>query len=381
MSTSNASRALLITRNLPPVIGGMERLIGHVADALMERYDTAIVGPRGAKLQGEPQAYYPCPLSPPTRFLAAAGINARKAAARHRPDLVVAGSGLIAPIARLAARKANVPYAVYLHGLDIAVQNPIYRRVFVPAIRAADRIIANSNYTARLVERDGAAQESIRILHPGVALPDVVAPHEQAVEDFRKQYDLPPGPILLGAGRITPRKGFADFIAHALPAVLEVIPDARFVIAGEVPRHSAKRTGNEAARIRQAATAANVADHVHLIGPLDDAGLARAWPAADAHIFPVRDDPADPEGFGMVALEAAAWGVPTIAFDAGGVSDAVADGQSGYLVRPGDYVQLAAATIETLRHRADLKANVRGFAGQHAWPRFNAQLLQILESL
>ncbi|MDN5865436.1 MAG: glycosyltransferase family 4 protein, partial [Gammaproteobacteria bacterium] len=312
-------RALLITRNLPPVQGGMERLIGQVAEALCTQYETAIVGPRGARLDCRPAAFHGCPLSPPARFLAGAAFRARAAARRHHPGLVLAGSGLVAPLARLAARRAGAPYAVYVHGLDIVAPHPIYRRFFLPAIRAADLVIANSRYTAGLAERAGVPKGHIRILHPGVEVPAPVPDHAWAASAFRAQYDLPAGPILFGAGRFTPRKGFADFVTHALPAVLEKLPEAQLVIAGGVPQQAVKRAGNEAEAIRRAAAAAGVAKHVHLIGSPDDAGRARAWAAADGHVFPGRDDPADPEGFGMVALEAAAQGAPTVAFAAGGV--------------------------------------------------------------
>src|SRR3546814_16851853 len=57
-----------------------------------------------------------------------------------------------------------------------------------------------------------------------------------------------------------------------------------------------------------------------------DALLSVVYKAASAHIFPVREIPGDPEGFGMVAVEAAAHGVPTIAFATGGIVDAVAEG-------------------------------------------------------
>ncbi|MGH8160988.1 MAG: glycosyltransferase family 4 protein [Gammaproteobacteria bacterium] len=374
-------RALLITRNLPPVIGGMERLIGHVVAALASEYETAVVGPRGARLDTPPIAFYDCPLSPPVRFLAVAGRKGWQAAKRHRPQLVFAGSGLTAPIARLAARKSGARYAVYLHGLDIATPHPIYRRFFVPAIRGADLVIANSHYTAGLADLAGVPSARIRILHPGVEIPASVPDHEQAAQAFRARYKLPAGPIILGAGRLTPRKGFTDFVAHGLPAILEAIPEAQFVVAGEVPRHAAQHDGNEAEAIRRAASAAGISEHVHLIGPLDDAGLALAWPATDVHVFPLRDDPRDPEGFGMVALEAAAWGVPTVAFAAGGVRDAIAENESGHLVPPGDYAAFAGATIEALHQRSNSTKRARAVAERHAWPRFDAQLLQLLQTV
>lgn len=373
-------RALLITRNLPPVIGGMERLIGHVAATLASEYDTTIVGPRGARLDAQPAAFHDCPLSPLIRFLATAGHKSWRAA-HHHPDVVLAGSGLAAPIARLAARKAGAPHAVYLHGLDIATPHPVYRRFFVPAIRDADLVIANSQYTARLARKSGIPENAIHILHPGVELPARIPEHEDSARAFREHHDLPAGPILLGVGRITPRKGFTDFVAHTLPAVLENIPDAQFVVAGEVPRHAAQQTGNEAEKLRQAANEAGIAEHVHLIGPLDDTGLSRAWPAADLHVFPVRENPDDPEGFGMAALEAAAWGVPTVAFATGGVPDAVGEGKSGRLIEPGDFEAFARAVIETINNHSALPTSARTFAETFAWPHFDARLLELLATL
>src|SRR3546814_12287140 len=82
----------------------------------------------------------------------------------------------------------------------------------------------------------------------------------------------------------------------------------------------------------------------------DDALLSVVYKAASAHIFPVREIPGDPEGFGMVAVEAAAHGVPTIAFATGGIVDAVAEGESGRLIRTGDYGAFAGIVVESLAH-------------------------------
>lgn len=379
--TEAPARALLITRNLPPVIGGMERLIGHVAGVLSRHFAALVVGPHGGRMEAAPRRYLACPLSPAWLFLAVAAARTAWSARGFRPQLVFAGSGLTAPIAWLGARLARAPYAVYLHGLDIAVPHPLYRRLFVPAIRRARLVLANSRYTAGLAAAAGVPQERIRLLHPGVDLPALPPDHGHATRSFRERYRLPPGPILLGVGRLTPRKGFSGFVAESLPQIVRGMPDAQFVVAGEVPRHAAARTGNEAERIRRAAADAGVANHVHLIGPLDDAGLALAWPAADVHVFPVRDDPADPEGFGMVALEAAAWGIPSVAFASAGVTDAVADGLSGYLVPPGDYPAFAQRVRDAIDSRARLAPEARRFAADFAWPKFAERLDGMLDAL
>src|SRR3546814_8253013 len=72
----------------------------------------------------------------------------------------------------------------------------------------------------------------------------------------------------------------------------------------------------------------------------------------------------------MVAVEAAAHGVPTIAFATGGIVDAVAEGESGRLIRPGDYGAFAGVVIESLANHLQLTESCRNFSERFAWPRF-----------
>lgn len=372
---------MLITRNLPPVIGGMERLVGRLCESLSKRFETVLIAPHGSRIETPTLDTLTCPLSPPARFLLCASLKSAAAARRYRPRVVIAGSGLTAPIAFVAARLSGAKYGVYLHGLDIAARARAYRALFLPAIRRADLVLANSRYTAGRAVNAGVPEGRIVLLHPGVSLPLKIPETTEATRRFRARFDVPPGPLLLGVGRLTPRKGFSAFVNESLPSILQSLPDAQFVIAGEVPAHAALRSGDEAAAIRAAARAAGVSDHVHLIGPLDDAGLSLAWPAADAHVFPVRSDPDDPEGFGMVALEAAAWGVPTVAFASGGITDAVGSGQSGCLVEPGAYRKFAAAVIRAVSERPTFSSGARAFAADFAWTHFEDRLTQALGRL
>jgi phosphatidylinositol alpha-1,6-mannosyltransferase len=78
----------------------------------------------------------------------------------------------------------------------------------------------------------------------------------------------------------------------------------------------------------------------------------------------------------MVALEAAAHGLPTVAFAAGGVADAVADGVSGRLVAPGDYDAIGAAIEDWLirGHDGVDPSSCRRYAADFAWPLFGERL-------
>ena len=128
------------------------------------------------------------------------------------------------------------------------------------------------------------------------------------------------------------------------------------------------------------ADAAGIGQHLRFLGVITDPQeLACAYESATLHIFPVRHLPGDPEGFGMVAIEAAAHGLPTVAFATGGIVDAVAEGQSGHLVVPGDYPALAQAALHVLADGPGAwQTRTSTFAAQFAWPTLGKKILEAL---
>jgi phosphatidylinositol alpha-1,6-mannosyltransferase len=292
-------------------------------------------------------------------------------------DWVLAGSSLTAPMALAAAKAANSRAAAYVHGLDLAVRHPLYRALWLPAIRRLDRVIANSRATAHLVQEVGVAPERIAIVHPGVEIP-TATPQERARlrAAFRKQHGLGEQLVLLTVGRLTTRKGVAPFVAEVLPRIVQARPDVCLLVVGDVPRGALAATAEPPATILRAAETAKVARNVRLCGFLPEP-LSAAFFAADVHVFPVRDLPGDPEGFGMVAVEAAAHGLPTVAYATGGVVDAVADGLSGRLVAPGDAAGFAEAVLDMLNNPPSEEA-LTAYAARFAWPHFGAAVWQAL---
>lgn len=147
------------------------------------------------------------------------------------------------------------------------------------------------------------------------------------------------------------------------------------LIVGEAPAQALHAKAQTRESIQAAADAAGVGEHLKFIGVITDYGdLGTIYRAADAHVFPVRHVPDDPEGFGMVAIEAAAHGLPTVAFATGGIVDAVADARSGKLVASGDYSGFAVAVSQALARRNALRSSSTDFARQFAWPVFGENL-------
>lgn len=374
------TRILHITRNLPPLVGGMERLNWHIADELSRRAQVHVVGPRGAA--GRKPANVELtevPLRPLPRFLLASAWQALRLAWRQKPGIVLAGSGLTAPAAWLAARICGARAVAYVHGLDVAVRHPLYRALWHPLLRRMDRVIANSQPTAELVRALGIAEDRIRIVHPGVSLPAAPQP-AQAVREFRTQHALGDGPLLLSVGRLTERKGLREFVRYALPDILKQCPEVRLVVVGDAPDQALHAPVQGADAIRTEAVASGIAKRICFMGRISDEDLAKLYCTADVHVFPVRQRPGDPEGFGMVAIEAAAHGLPTAAFATGGIVDAVAEGRSGHLVLPGDYVALSEAILHILKDgKPYWQAGAQQFARGFAWPVLGEKLWTALQ--
>jgi phosphatidylinositol alpha-1,6-mannosyltransferase len=298
-----------------------------------------------------------------------------------KPRLILAGSGLTAPIAWLVARSMGAKVGVYLHGLDVIAPSCIYQRFWLPFIRRCDITLVNSANTARLARKRGVRLENMQVLHPGTDIP-VLDP--QAGTMFRKRFDIAPQFILLSVGRLTQRKGLSEFVERALPMIISKHPDTLLVVIGDEASDALNtRAGSERDRILAAGRNVGIESSIRFLGRCDEATLGAAYQAANLHIFPVLELPGDVEGFGMVALESAAHGLPTVGFDVGGVADAVENACTGTLVKAGDYAALSQAVLNQLGQGTSQVtiAACRAFAANKAWPEFGKRLRNLLSSL
>ena len=373
----NKPRLLIVTRNFPPLWGGMERLNWHMAQQLTNRFDVRVIAPEGAAAHAPTGVVVrEATLRPLSALLLQMARLARREAGVWRPEIVLAGSGLTAPIAWLAARHCGARTAAYVHGLDLTVPHPVYRALWVPALRRMDRLIANSGATAQLAHAIAIAPEHISVVHPGV---DIPAFDTAARVRFRRRHIIADAaPVLLSVGRLTARKGLREFVMDVLPSIAAARADVVLAVVGDAPAHALYAQVQTQQSILDAARAAGVASNVRLLGKLFGQDLADAYFGADLHAFPVRQIPHDPEGFGMVAVEAAAHGLPTVAYATGGVVDAVANAQSGRLIDPHDAHAFAEAALELLSSPIPVES-CRRFAQAFAWEGFGESVMSALQ--
>ncbi|MBC7249630.1 MAG: glycosyltransferase family 4 protein [Anaerolineae bacterium] len=240
----------------------------------------------------------------------------------------------------LLKRVFGKPYIVYTYAKEIQELLPTewHWRNFQRTLQEADRIVTISNYTKDKLVKLGVDPTRIVMIYPGVDL-GVFHPDPAAGQAARLRHGLSDEQlVLLTVARLVPRKGH-DKVIEALPAILERVPDVVYLIVGTGPGVDCLRTH---------AQEKGVADRVIFVGQVPDEDLPAYYNAADVFIMPNREEGTDVEGFGIVFLEANACAKPVIGGRSGGTVDAVADGETGYLVDPFSPEAVAEAAVHLL---------------------------------
>lgn len=367
---------LLVSRNFPPLIGGMERLNQNLLVQLGKKFDVFLVGPKGAEDSASAaKQVLTCPDKPIYQFLFCAVFKSAYLALKKRPKLVLAGSGVTAIPAWFAAKLCGAKFGIYLHGLDLIADHRVYQTIFLPIIRRADFWIVNSRATAELAARCGLNIDNIYVLNPGVDIPPTLPPVSD-ISLWREKLGVGLRPLILSVGRLTRRKGLLEFIEKSLPIIASQIPDVLVLVVGGEPTNALLQNGSGVDALTAHAKKMGVGNNLRFLGTVADQELSIAFRAARVNIFPVVEQSGDVEGFGMVAIEAAAHGVPTVAFAVGGVPDAVKDGISGSLVPPQEYELFAQHITRFLLNDEVVvtEKTCREFAKSFSWLIFGEKL-------
>ena len=259
----------------------------------------------------------------------------------HRFTAIHAGRALPEGItAWLVARLTLHPVVIYAHGEELTTwgHGGKYKAMQF-ALRHADRVIANSEYTRDALIKMDVNPASISLIYPGV---DVTRfrPGLECAELRQSVGVMYSGKLILSVGRLSRRKGF-DQVIQALPALIQAGLDIQYVLIG---------IGEDYDYLFDLARKYGVIDRVHLLGHVSPDDLPRWYNACDVFIMPNREINGDTEGFGMVFIEAAACGKPAIAGQAGGTGAAVVDGVTGFRVDGRDTVAVIIALQRILEN-------------------------------
>lgn len=371
-------RHLFVTQDYGPDLGGMARRHVEICrrlapDSVMVSTVAATDG--GAFDGGEPYPIRRQPFGFPRANRVGNRIRwARDVAAMARDfDVIHAGNIRASGYAAWwAARRARIPYLVYVNGGDLLREKrkagSLTRRLGARRIfSSAAGIVATSRWVAEL------SAEVMNVV--GVRLPPQIRAFDLGTDpawfyprpdsaELRARWNVGDAPLIITVARLVTHKG-QDMGIRALAKLRPAFPDVRYVLVGEGP---------EEIRLRELAVSLGVADRVVFAGVLRDSELPDAYSAAAVYLGASRvEREIDVEGFGISFIEAAACGLPSVAGDSGGIRSAVRDGQTGLLVPPSDVSAIAGALDLLLRDetmRSEMGAAGRAAVETHYnWDR------------
>lgn len=319
------------------------------------------------------------------------GVGSRLAAleAAGRPvDAIHANYWLSGLAGHVLKHQLELPLLVTFHTLDrvkadaspeeISFQEPARRAAAESQIvGCADAVVASCSVEAeQLVELYGADPERIVIVAPGVDHA-FFSPGDRFQARRATGLEVA-GPIVVFAGRIQPLKG-PTVAVESLALVRQrggLLADARLVLIGGP---SGPHGDAEMGEVRRRVRAYGLERAVRLLPPQTHERLSTFYRASDVCVVPSHS-----ESFGLVALEAAACGIPVVASAVGGLTTLVDHGRTGYLVEgrePADYAAPLARLLGSPDYSARMGEAAAERAGAYTWKAAAGDLWERVDAL
>lgn len=256
-------------------------------------------------------------------------------------------------------------YVHYAPFVSARVSAPAVRRYVAAYANRCACVIVPSRAVERRLREQGVSSR-IAVVPTGVLEPEVIASLDPST--IRAAYGIPADrSLLVTAGRLAKEKSI-DLVIAAAAQIMAVTPAMLLVIGG----------GPEEQALRDLAARLQITDRVVFTGLVPHRRALECLAAGDLFLYASQT-----ETQGLVVVEAMAVGLPVVAVDAGGVSDAVRHGTTGYLV-PAQSDALAAKAVAVLRD--PVRQHMLGRAGKDAaeayrLPVVTQQLIDLYQSL
>ncbi len=363
-------KVLFITRKYPPSCGGMENLSYELTKGFSgEKKIIALRRKNQISLVW---------FIPYTLFYIL--IQGGKYDLVHIGDLVLIGLGYFV---KLFHKKTKV--IINAHGLDITYLWPrsffsrIYKGycLFFKKKKSFDLIICISNATEKLA-KDFQLGPSM-VINPGFRIfSDKKYQKNDLWRVIGKSY--PDSKILLTVGRLVKRKGVSWFLENVFPN----LPDnVIYLVVGEKNWNDTKNI--EAKNIKKIIIEKKLDKRIIILGEISNENLAILYQTVDMLVMPNIPKEGDFEGFGLVALEAAAKGLPVVAADIEGISDAIKHQQNGFLVKAKDeraFSETICSLLNDDLKRKEIGEKARRFTLEnYSWDKIIKKYEEVFESL
>lgn len=340
-------RILFCNYEYPPLGGGGGVVMAALARQLARRHEVTVLTSRALSLPAESDDGGVRVLRAPVLFRKELAVANFPSMFAYLPSATWRGLTLrrgsfdvvnthfvvpTGPVGHTLAAHYGVPHVLSVHGGDLydpSKRSSPHRHGWLRApirwmLRAADRVVGQSRNTVEHVRDIYGVARHVELIPLGIERPPAIQPVA------RTELGLPEDAfVAVTIGRLVARKSTEQLVT-ALRA--SGLPNVHLLIVGDGP---------DAGTLRAAAAAAGLSGRVHLLGQVSDVEKYRALSVADVFVSSSQH-----EGFGLVFLEAMAFGLPVICYDHGGQTDFLRTGETGHVVRLNDLAGLTQALLD-----------------------------------
>lgn len=226
----------------------------------------------------------------------------------------------------------------------------------------ADRIVAVSSYTRRLIqEQYGIAPDKVRVVHNGINSEDYPSALGEIVELKRHGYK-----IVLSVGRITAQKGL-DYFVRVANRVLEFCPKTFFLIAGD---------GEMKPQLIRMVAEMGLSDKVLFPGFARGEELTKLFRSADVFMMPSVSEP-----FGIVALEALHFGTPVVMSKQSGVAEVSGGSLKSDFWDVDNMVNQVVAVLKYPVLKRSLTSDSKRDVEKLSWQKMAGKMLQVYQEV
>lgn len=344
----------------PSTLGGLDRYYRALFEALPEAIGVVIGPAEQAPARIQVVTRHEEPLG---RRLLSYWTATRRASAGV--DVVDAHFALYAAAPRLFGRLRRRPMVFHFHGpwadenvaahdtsrARFAMRKALERKV----LGSADAyVVLSSAFRRVLLERYRMRPWDIHVWPPAVAL-DTFTPGDRS--SARARLELEQGAFVAACvRRLVPRMGIDGLLDAWGRIAADLPPGSALLVVGEGPL---------AGELARRAAQPPLEGRVRILGRLPDEELIDVYRAADVAVVPTLAF----EGFGLVVLEAAACGTPSIVSDVGGLPEAAAPLDASLVVAAGDTAALSARLLAAGGGALPSRTATRRYAERYSWPK------------
>jgi phosphatidylinositol alpha-1,6-mannosyltransferase len=251
----------------------------------------------------------------------------------------------------------KIPILCLIHGKEI--NHPLgsfTNKRSINSLTKAKYIIANSEFTKNLANEKGCDLKKIHVINPGINEPLIIT--SETDNEAKKIFGNSDIKIIT-VSRFDKRKGI-DFSLFALKNIQAIYPNFKYVIIGN---------GDEEENLKKITKTFNLENNVTFLKNISFDLKNALLKNSNIFLMPARIEGTSVEGFGISYIEAASYGVPSIAGKDGGASDAVQHNKTGLLCNGYDHSEIYDALKYIIQNKKylELGKNAKEFSKQFYW--------------